>query len=81
MMANIYSNQFYHIVFRTKSRADFIHQDIERRRWVDIGGIDRKNKLKAIHIGGVENHIHALVTSRPSISPSQIDYDERYVFN
>lgn len=71
-MANTYSSLFYHIVFSTKHRQDFIHQEIENRVWAYIGGVARKHKLTAIQVGGIENHIHALVLSPPVNAPSQI---------
>ena len=71
-MANTYSSLFYHIVFSTKHRQSFIHQDIENRVWAYLGGIARKHKLTAIQIGGIENHVHALIMSMPSVAPSQI---------
>lgn len=71
-MANTYSNLFYHLVFSTKGRVDFIHQDIENRVWAYIGGIARNHNLAALQVGGVENHVHALVMARPAIAPSVI---------
>jgi len=71
-MANTYSSLFYHIVFSTKHRQNFIRQEIEDRVWAYLGGIARKHKLTAIQIGGIENHIHVLVLSSPVNAPSQI---------
>ena len=71
-MANTYSSLFYHFVFSTKHRQDLIYQEIESRVWGYLGGIARKHKLTAIQIGGVENHIHALIMSSPVNAPSQI---------
>lgn len=71
-MANTYSNLFYHFVFSTKNREDFISQEIEDRVWSYLGGIARKHKLTALQIGGIENHIHALIVAPPPVSPSQI---------
>jgi len=71
-MANTYSNLFYHIVFSTKSRVGLIHRDIEERVWAYIGGIARKHGLTALQIGGIENHIHALIMAKPVVSPSDI---------
>lgn len=71
-MANTYSHCYNHIVFSTKNRAEFITPDIEERVWAYIGGICRKHNLAAIQVGGIETHIHALTSSPPSISPSQI---------
>ena len=71
-MANTYSNLFYHLVFSTKNRVNFIHPDIEKRVWAYIGGIARKHNMTALHVGGMENHIHALVMARPPIAPSEM---------
>lgn len=71
-MANTYSSIFYHVVFSTKNREKWIDVEIENRIWAYIGGIARKHKCTAIQIGGVENHIHALILSPTTIAPSQI---------
>ena len=71
-MANTFSNLYYHIVFSTKNRENFINAKIENRVWSYLGGIARKHKLTALQIGGIENHIHALIISPPTIAPSQI---------
>lgn len=71
-MANTYSQLFYHFVFSTKHRENFIHQNIEKRVWSYLGGIARKHNLTALQIGGIENHIHALIKSLPSVPPSSI---------
>jgi putative transposase len=71
-MANTYSSIFYHIVFSTKNRKEFIDAEIENRVWAYIGGIARKHNCTAIQIGGIEDHIHALILSPPKYAPSQI---------
>jgi putative transposase len=71
-MANTYSSLYYHIIFSTKNRVGFINPEIENRVWAYIGGVARKHKMTALQIGGVEDHIHALVISPPVYSPSQI---------
>jgi len=71
-MANTYSNLFYHFVFSTKGRVDFIDKEIEDRVWAYIGGIARKHGLSALQNGGIENHAHVLVMAKPIHSPSQI---------
>ena len=37
-----------------------------------MGGIARKHKMTALQIGGVKDHIHALVMAPPTVAPSQI---------
>ncbi len=71
-MANTYSNLFYHIVFSTKGRVDFISPDIENRVWAYIGGIARKHGITALQVGGMENHIHALTMAKPVHSPREV---------
>lgn len=71
-MADTYSCLFYHIVFSTKNRQKFITQQIEGPVWSYIGGIARKNQMRALQVGGVDDHIHALLMAPPKIAPSQI---------
>lgn len=71
-MANTYSSLNYHFVFSTKNREPWLVQDIESRVWSYIGGIARAHDMKALQVGGIEDHIHALVLSPPAIAPCQI---------
>lgn len=71
-MANTYSHCYNHIVFSTKNRVDFIKPEVEERVWAYIGGIARSRKMTALQVGGIDNHVHVLVSSPPSVSPSQI---------
>ena len=71
-MANTYTSIFYHIVFSTKNRQKWIAVEIENRVWAYLGGIARKHKCTAIRIGGIEDHIHALILSPTTYAPSQI---------
>ena len=71
-MANTYTSLFYHIVFSTKNRVAFIRPDIEERVWAYIGGIARNHKMTALQIGGIEDHLHALIMAPPAIAPYEI---------
>lgn len=71
-MANTYAALFYHIIFSTKNRAAFIRPDIEERLWTYLGGVARKHKMTAIQIGGVDDHIHALLMAPPTLAPFEI---------
>jgi len=66
-MANTYSALFYHFVFSTKNRTASIRPEIETRVWSYIGGIARGNKMTAVQIGGVDDHIHALIMAPPTL--------------
>jgi putative transposase len=71
-MANTYSQLFYHLVFSTKGRIKLIDQEIEARVWAYIGGIARKHDLTAVQVGGIEDHVHSLVMTKPVIAPCKI---------
>jgi REP element-mobilizing transposase RayT len=71
-MANTYTALYYHIVFSTKDRVSSIKPEIEARVWAYLGGIARAHKMTALQVGGIEDHIHMLVTAPPTLSPSQI---------
>ncbi len=71
-MANTYTSLCYHIVFSTKNRINYVTPEIENRVWAYLGGVARKHKMTALQVGGVEDHIHALVLAPPVLSPSQI---------
>jgi REP element-mobilizing transposase RayT len=64
-MANTYTSIFDHLVFSTKNREKWITQEIENRVWSYLGGIARRHKCAALQVGGIEDHIHALVLSPP----------------
>jgi REP element-mobilizing transposase RayT len=71
-VANTYTSLHYHIIFSTKNREPWIALAFEQRLWRFIGGIARKHNMTALQVGGVEDHVHALVTAPPTLAPSQI---------
>ena len=71
-MANTYTSLHYHFTFSTKNREPWIVAELENRIWAYIGGIARHHKMIALQVGGIEDHIHALVMAPPAHSPSQI---------
>lgn len=71
-MARTYTSLYYHIVFSTKHRIPHIKPELEQRVWEYIGGIARENRMSALQVGGVEDHIHLLVKAPPTIAPAKI---------
>jgi REP element-mobilizing transposase RayT len=51
-----------HCVFSTKERRQLITPDLQQRLHPYLGGIAREHKMKALSIGGVEDHVHALLS-------------------
>jgi putative transposase len=71
-MANTYTSLHYHIIFSTKNRVRCINAEIEQRVWAYLGGVARKHGMSALQVGGFEDHVHVLVMTPPTLSPSQI---------
>src|SRR5437879_6016772 len=57
-----------HCVFSTKERRQLITPEIQNRLYPYLGGIARENKMKALSIGGVEDHVHALLSIPSTLS-------------
>jgi REP element-mobilizing transposase RayT len=57
-----YISSYFHCVFSTKERRQLITPELRERLWPFIGGIARQNKMKAVEIGGVEDHVHILLS-------------------
>ena len=70
-MANTFTSLHYHIIFSTKNREPWIRPDIESRVWSYLGGIARENDMKALLIGGIENHVHLLLGLPPTMPVSK----------
>jgi putative transposase len=63
-----YVSSYHHCVFSTKERRPLITPALRERLWPFLGGIARQNKMKAIEIGGVADHVHLLL-SLPATMP------------
>ena len=57
-----------HCVFRTKERRRLITPERQQRLYPYLGGIARENKMKTLSIGGVEDHVHALLSLPSTLS-------------
>lgn len=58
----------FHCVFSTKERLRAITTEIQPRLWAYMGAVARKREIKALGIGGIEDHVHLLL-SLPSSVP------------
>jgi len=63
-----YISSYLHCVFSTKERRRLITPTLRDRLWPFLGGIARKNKMKAIEIGGMEDHVHILLSLPSTLS-------------
>lgn len=70
-MANTYTSLHYHVIFSTKRRERWITRDVEERLWAYLGGIASQNDLHPVLIGGIEDHVHLLLSIPARISLSE----------
>ena len=60
-----YTSILFHCIFATKERRPWISKEIRPRLWAYMGGIARSNGVKALAIGGVQDHVHLLLSLHP----------------
>ena len=65
-MSHTYISALFHCVFSTKDRAPLISVTLAKRLFPYMGGIAREHDIKLLEIGGIENHVHFLI-SLPSV--------------
>lgn len=63
-----YISVYVHVVFSTKERRKQIPESLQPRLWAYMGGIARTNRFKAITIGGIEDHVHLLLSLPATIA-------------
>ena len=62
----------YHIVCPAKYRRAVITKEVDNKLKEICQGIEARYEIKFIEIGSEEDHVHFLVQSVPSYSPTQI---------
>ena len=63
-----YVSSYSHCVFSTIDRRACLTAQLRDRLWPFLGGIASEHKMKALSIGGVEDHVHLLL-SLPATMP------------
>jgi len=66
-----FSSILIHCVWSTKKREPFLSSEVRHRLWPYLGGIARENKMKALAIGGVADHVHMLISLPGTLSVSK----------
>jgi putative transposase len=61
-VSHTFVNALFHCVFSTKQRRRLITPALQERLWPMMGGIAQEQGLKALTIGGVEDHVHLLLS-------------------
>jgi len=57
-----------HCVWSTKERRRLVTPELQERLYPYLGGIARENKMKALAVGGVEDHVHMLLSVPSTLS-------------
>jgi putative transposase len=57
-----------HCVWATKERHPFLKPELQSRLWPYLGGIARENKMKTLVVGGMEDHVHVLLSIPSTLS-------------
>ena len=70
-MSHSFISQLSHCVFSTKERRPMITPELQPRLFQYIGGIARENKIKLLAAGGVDDHVHLLISMPSTISISK----------
>ncbi|HET6268003.1 MAG TPA: IS200/IS605 family transposase [Acidobacteriota bacterium] len=70
-MSHSYANILVHCAFSTKERLKMISPDFRQRLRSYLGGIARENGMKALAVGGVEDHVHVLLSLPATMSISK----------
>lgn len=68
MAYHTYTSLLYHCVFSTKNRQPSIPKNLLPRLWPYMGGIARTNGMKALAIGGMNDHAHLLLSLPPTMA-------------
>jgi len=70
-MPHSYVSALFHCAFSTKGRRRTISPELQDRLWPYLGGIARENKMKALAVGGIEDHVHLLLSLPSTIEVAQ----------
>jgi putative transposase len=70
-MSHTFVNALFHCVFSTKGRRRLITTPLQERLWPFMGGIARENGMKALTVGGIEDHVHLLLSLPTTLSIAQ----------
>jgi REP element-mobilizing transposase RayT len=70
-MPNSYVSNHVHIVFATKNRISSIREDLQPKLWAYIAGIAKNHGMQALTVGGIDDHVHALINLGATLSISK----------
>ena len=66
-MSHTYASNRVHVIFSTKGRKKSLADDLQPKLWSYMKGIAKNHGFDAVKIGGVEDHVHALLVIPPAL--------------
>src|SRR5207248_3280149 len=60
-LAHSYVSNHVHCVFSTKDRQPLVSPEMQPRLWRFIATVAENRGIKALAVGGTENHLHVLI--------------------
>lgn len=66
-MSHSYSSNRIHLIFSTKGREKRIPEALQPKLWPYMAGIAHNHGFEAVKVGGVQDHVHALLLLPPKI--------------
>lgn len=78
-MSQTYTQLHYHLIFSTKERQPTLVPGVRERMWEYLGGFVRGEGGIAHQVGGLADHVHLLVTLKPSVAVSDFVRDLKAV--
>ena len=70
-MGHSYTSNRVHVIFSTKDRSKCLTAELQPRLWAYMAGVAQKQGFTALIIGGVEDHVHALIALPPTMPLSK----------
>jgi len=70
-MGNSYISGYFHCVFSTKNHNRWLNDVIQSKLFSYLGGIARDRGFKLLKAGGVEDHVHILISIPATLTIGQ----------
>src|SRR5690242_998946 len=71
-MPQSFACMYAHVIFSTKNRGPAITADLQPRLYEYIGGILRNEKCALLAAGGVQDHVHLLISMGREVSIAEL---------
>ncbi len=74
-MGHTFSRILLHAIFSTKNRTNRLYRDMRDDLYGYVYGIGRNLGIRVIKAGGVDDHVHLLLSAKPIHAPADIVRD------